>query len=206
MISAILLAAGRSRRMGAFKPLLPFGKRTVIEACVGNLLDSGVGEVIVVVGHRAAEIQEQLAHLPVHFALNDEVSSEMGVSIARGAEQISASAQAVLIALGDQPAVEPATISFLIEVGKRAGKPLVIPEYEGRGGHPVWIDLSFRTELMNLVSRKGLRALFEEHPLEVLRVPVTSPYVARDMDQWDDYRALHREVFGTEADKEGRGD
>ena len=53
---------------------------------------------------------------------------------------------------------------------------------------------------MNLVAEKGLRALFQAHPTEVLRVPVTSPYVARDMDQWDDYRALHREVFGKEAE------
>ena len=199
-VAAILLAAGRSRRMGAFKPLLPFGDRTVIEACVGNLLDGGVQEVVVVVGHRAAEIREQLAHLPVHFAVNAEVESEMGVSIARGVEQVSESAQAVLIALADQPAIPPATIGFLIATGKRTKKRLIIPEYEERGGHPVWIDLSFRPELMNLDSQRGLRALFEAHPLDVLRVPVTSPYVARDMDQWDDYRALHLEVLGKEAD------
>ncbi|HEX8920629.1 MAG TPA: hypothetical protein VF766_04080, partial [Pyrinomonadaceae bacterium] len=60
------------------------------------------------------------------------------------------------------------------------------------------IDLSFRQELMKLDPQRGLRALFEAHPEEVLRVPVTSPYVARDMDQWDDYRALYREIFGTE--------
>lgn len=192
--------------MGAFKPLLPFGERTVIEACVGNLLDGGVGEVVVVVGHRAAEIREQLAHLPVIFALNDRASSEMGVSIARGVEQVSASASAVLIALADQPAVEPSTIRFLIAAGESTGKRLIVPEYKGRGGHPVLIDLSFRTELMNLVAEKGLRALFQAHPLEVERVAVASHYVARDMDQWDDYRALHREVFGKEADRESRDD
>jgi len=198
MIAAILLAAGRSQRMGAFKPLLPFGERTVIEASACNLLDGGVREVVVVVGHRAAEIRESLAHLPVRFAVNAESESEMGVSIARGVEQISEGAQAVLIALADQPAIPPATIDFLLTVGKRRQKRLIVPEYEGRGGHPVWIDLSFRQQLMNLAPQRGLRALFEAHPEEVLRVPVTSPYVARDMDQWDDYRALHREVFGIE--------
>ncbi len=78
------------------------------------------------------------------------------------------------------------------------GARLVVPEYEGRGGHPVRIDLSFRDELMNLDPQRGLRGLFETHREEVLRVAVTSPYVAHDMDQWDDYLALHREVFGTE--------
>jgi molybdenum cofactor cytidylyltransferase len=200
MISAILLAAGRSRRMGAFKPLLPFGERTVIEACVRNLLEGGVEEVVVVLGHRAAEVRERLAQLPVHFAINAEAESEMGVSIARGVEQVSKSAQAVLIALADQPAIEAATINFLIATGKRIRQRLIVPEYEGRGGHPVWIDLSLRPELMNLVPRDGLRALFREHPGEVLRLPVTSPYVARDLDQWDDYRALYRDVFGTEPE------
>jgi CTP:molybdopterin cytidylyltransferase MocA len=204
MIAAILLAAGRSRRMGAFKPLLPFGERTVVEACVGNLLDGGVEEIVVVVGHRAGEIRARLEHLPVRFAVNAEAESDMGVSIARGIEQISESAQAVFIALADQPAVPPATIGFLIAAGKRTRKRLIIPEFKERGGHPVWIDLSFRRELMNLDPQRGLRALFEKYPEEVLRVPVTSPYVARDMDRWDDYRALYREVFGTEPPEERR--
>jgi molybdenum cofactor cytidylyltransferase len=198
MTAAILLAAGRSQRMGAFKPLLPFGERTVAEACISNLSEGGIEEIIVVIGHRADEMRERLSHLPVRFAVNDDTASEMGVSIARGVEQLSREAEAVLIALVDQPAVPPATIGFLDAVAKRGQKRLVVPEYEGRGGHPVWIDLSLREELMNLDPQRGLRALFEAHRDEVLRVPVTSPYVARDMDRWDDYRALHLEVFGKE--------
>jgi molybdenum cofactor cytidylyltransferase len=204
MISAILLAAGRSRRMGAFKPLLPFGERTVAEACVENLLAGGVGEVVVVVGHRGDEVRRHLSRLPVRFAVNADAESEMGASIARGVEQLSPEAQAVLIALVDQPAVPHATIGFLNAVAGRTGRRLVVPEYEGRGGHPVWIDLSFREELMSLDPERGLRALFDAHRDEVLRVPVTSPYVARDMDRWDDYLALHREVFGTEPRSSGQ--
>src|SRR5947207_10430778 len=87
-VAAILLAAGRSHRMGAFKPLLPFGERTVIEACIGNLQAGGVEDVLVVVGLRADELREQLAHVAVRFAVNAEEESEMGVSIARGVEQV----------------------------------------------------------------------------------------------------------------------
>ncbi len=188
--------------MGAFKPLLPFGERTVVEACIWNLRQGGVEEIVVVVGHRADEMRERLAQLPIRFAVNAETESEMGVSIARGVEQISPQATALFIALVDQPAIPPATISFLNAEAKRRGKRLVVPEYEGRGGHPVWLDLSFRDELMQLDPQRGLRALFEAHREEVLRVPVTSPYIARDMDQWDDYRALYREVFGTEPPEE----
>src|ERR1044072_7341597 len=97
---AILLAAGRSRRMGAFKPLLPFGAQTVIETCVGSLRAGGVERVVVVVGFRGDEIVERLAHLqPVSFAFNEDAESEMNVSIARGVEQIPERTEAIFVAL-----------------------------------------------------------------------------------------------------------
>ncbi|HEV7374307.1 MAG TPA: nucleotidyltransferase family protein [Pyrinomonadaceae bacterium] len=203
-IAAILLAAGRSRRMGAFKPLLPFGKRLIVEACIGNLLAGGVEEIVVVIGHRADEIRERLTQLPVRFVVNAEAESEMSVSIARGVEQIPAHAEAVFVALVDQPAIPPEVIRLLIAERRRTGARLVQPEHNGRGGHPVLIDLSFREELMNLDPQRGLRALLELHRETTLRLPVASPYVVRDMDTWDDYRALYREVFGTEPPENSR--
>jgi molybdenum cofactor cytidylyltransferase len=182
--------------MGAFKPLLPFGGRTVAESCVEALCAAGVGEIVVVVGHRAAELRARLAHLPVRFAVNDEAGSEMGVSVARGVGELSDGAGAVLIALVDQPAVPPAAIGDLIAARERTGARLVVPVWGGRGGHPVLVDLCFREELLNLDPARGLRALFDAHRGDVRRVPVRSPYVTRDMDTWDDYRGLHLEVFG----------
>ncbi|HSK63104.1 MAG TPA: hypothetical protein VK893_04665, partial [Pyrinomonadaceae bacterium] len=76
------------------------------------------------------------------------------------------------------------------------GSRLLIPTWQNRGGHPVLIDLRYRAELQNLDPARGLKALFEAHRREVKRVAVDSPFVARDMDTWDDYRALHQEVFG----------
>jgi molybdenum cofactor cytidylyltransferase len=199
MIGAILLAAGRSRRMGAFKPLLPFGERSVVEACIGNLVEGGVEEIVVVVGYSAGEMREHLAGAPVRFAVNEEAASEMGVSIVRGVEQVGANAEAVFIALVDQPAVPPEVIHLLIAERGRTQACLLQPEYEGRGGHPVLIDLGFREELLNLDPQRGLRALFETHRSSALRVPVATPYVVRDMDTWDDYHALYRDVFGEES-------
>jgi molybdenum cofactor cytidylyltransferase len=196
-VAAILLAAGRSRRMGAFKPLLPFpGKRTVVEACLDHLTAGGVETIVVVLGHRAEEMRRRLSHLSVLFAVNMDALSEMGASIARGVEQLPEDVKTILIGLSDQPAIPPEVIRFLINERVRTGARLVVPEYGGRGGHPVLIDSSFRRELLQLEAGRGLRALFDAHLGEVLRVPVASPYVARDMDTWDDYRALHEEVFG----------
>jgi molybdenum cofactor cytidylyltransferase len=194
-VAAILLAAGRSRRMGAFKPLLPFGNRSVIECCINNLGAAGIKDIIVVVGHRADEVREQLQALDVRLAVNADPDSEMKVSIARGVEQVSTSAGAVIIALVDHPAVPPEEIKILINEWRRGAK-LVQPEHDGRGGHPVLVDLAYRDELLALDSQSGLRALFAAHRDEVRRVPVESPYVARDMDTWEDYRRLHEDVFG----------
>src|SRR5215207_47128 len=189
-IAAVLLAAGRSRRMGAFKPLLPFGGVSVAEACATALRAGGAGEVVVVVGHRGAEVRAALAHLEgLRFAFNEVAGSEMGVSVARGVEAVSAGAGAVLIALVDQPAVPPSEIKSLIEARRRTGARLVLPEWEGRGGHPVLVDLALREELLRLVPVKGLRALFDAHRAEALRVPAGSPYVARDMDTREEYAA-----------------
>jgi molybdenum cofactor cytidylyltransferase len=195
VVAAILLAAGRSRRMGAFKPLLPFGDNTVITSCLTHLSDAGVREIVVVLGHRADDVREHLQNAKVAFALNDDPASEMGVSIARGVEQLSDDADALLIALVDHPAVSGDTIKTIVDASVE-GAQFVQPEFNGRGGHPVLIDLKYRHDLMHLDPQKGLRALFDAHRDQVRRLPVDSPFVARDMDTWEDYVQLHRDVFG----------
>ena len=182
--------------MGAFKPLLPFGNKTVIECCIDYLREGGIDEIVVVVGHRADEIRQKIAD--VTFAVNPDPDSEMGASIAVGANALPETDQATLIALVDHPAVPATVVSTLVESWKN-GARLVIPTWHGRGGHPVLVDLSFKAELINLSESGGLRALFDAHASEVKRVPVDSPFIARDMDTWDDYRALHLEATGRTA-------
>ncbi len=195
-ITAILLAAGRSRRMGAFKPLLPFGESTVIESCIINLRSAGIEEIIVVIGHRADDVRKQLKEFDLGFAINPDPDSEMSASIALGVERVGPQAEAILIALVDQPAVSGEVIRQLIDEWRRTRARLIQPECNGRGGHPILIDLAYRNELLTLDNERGLRALFDAHRKEVRRVPVESPYVARDMDTWEDYVGLHQEVFG----------
>src|SRR5438876_501444 len=118
-VAAILLAAGQSHRMGDFKPLLPFGDQSVIESCLNNIRAAGIGEIIVVVGHRAEEIRERLKDEQVRFAFNPDPESEMSASIACGIEQVSGEARAVVIALVDHPAVPPDAITALIDEWRR---------------------------------------------------------------------------------------
>jgi CTP:molybdopterin cytidylyltransferase MocA len=122
----------------------------------------------------------------------------MGASIAAGIRALPASSAATLIALVDHPAVPPEVVSTLIENWKQ-GSRLIIPTWHGRGGHPVLVDLNFKQELLNLDASGGLRTLFDAHQNNVKRIPVDSPYIARDMDTWDDYVTLHQEVTGRPA-------
>ena len=180
--------------MGAFKPLLPFGDQTVIESCVDYFHKAGVETIIVVVGHRAEDLQNRLRHLPLTFAVNPDPDSQMSASIGAALPKAPTTG-ALLIAPADYPAVPSSVVATLISEWKM-GAPLVIPTWQNRGGHPVLIDLRYRAELQNLDPTRGLRALFAAHADEVKRVPVDSPYIARDMDTWDDYSALYKEVFG----------
>jgi len=182
--------------MGAFKPLLPFGEGTVIESCLDSLRSAGIEDIIVVVGHRADDVRKQLNDLNLEFAINPDPDSKMSASIALGVGRVGPQAEAVLIALVDQPAVSGEVVRQLIDEWRRTRARLIQPEHNGRGGHPVVIDLSYRNELLRLDPERGLRALFDAHRKEVRRVPVQSPYVACDMDTWEDYVGLHQEVFG----------
>jgi molybdenum cofactor cytidylyltransferase len=199
-VAAIILAAGRSRRMGAFKPLLPFGDSTVIDHCIQNLRGAAISTIIVVVGHRAEDLQRYLQEASITFAVNPDPSSEMSASIGFGIRALPASAKAVVVTPVDHPAVPAEIISQLISRWQK-GAPLVVPTWNGRGGHPVVIDLRFRDEILALDSTRGLKALFDAHPTAVTRLPVDSPYIARDMDTWDDYAALHEDVFGVSPTK-----
>jgi molybdenum cofactor cytidylyltransferase len=196
-VAAVVLAAGRSERMGAFKPLLPFGQKTVIETCIQHLRDGGIDSVVVVLGSgaQADKLQQHLKNSSVTFASNPDPASEMSASIACGVRALPEESQAVIITPADHPAVPSEVVVRLVSEWKK-GARLVVPTWNGRGGHPVLVDLGFREELVGLDAARGLKGLFEDQQDQVSRIAVNSNYIARDMDTWDDYAALHEEVFG----------
>jgi molybdenum cofactor cytidylyltransferase len=195
-VAAIILAAGRSSRMGAFKPLLPFGPKTVVESCIDALRAGGVETVIVVVSsEQLATFQEHLRQSNVRFALNPDDASAMSASVELGVRAVPDNTKAVLILPVDHAAVPGEVIAAVIQAWRK-GAVLVKPVVDGRGGHPVLVDLRFRDELLRLDPNQGLKGLFAAHETQVTRLPVESNYIARDMDTWDDYRALHEDLFG----------
>jgi molybdenum cofactor cytidylyltransferase len=195
-IAAIILAAGRSQRMGAFKPLLPFGSKTVVQTCVDNMRSGGAQTVVVVVGDspQAKQLKSHLDDGDVIVAVNHVAESEMSASVACGVLAVPETTKAVVIIPVDHAAVPGEVVRLLIQAWQE-GARLAKPTVAGRGGHPVLIDLEFRNDLLSLPER-GLKGFFTEHQDQVRRVVANSNYIARDMDTWDDYRVLHEEVFG----------
>ena len=197
MISGILLAAGESKRMaGAFKPLLKWGTSTVIEACINHLRNSRLGEIIVVLGHREAEIRARLAGAGVEFAINHDYQKGMMSSIKTALSLISPQADAILITLVDQPMISSQVINSLITSYTDHDKTIALPTYQGKHGHPIIVSTDYIEEIMSLddASPEGLRALIEAHRDEVLEVPVDSPAILDDIDRPEDYERLSKQV------------
>jgi molybdenum cofactor cytidylyltransferase len=185
--SAIVLAAGESRRMGTLKPLLPFGRSTVIETVVGALLNCPLYEILVVLGHRAEEIERQLAGSPVRVVLNPGYRSGMLGSVQAGVAAADAAADWFVIALGDQPALGAALTTRLLELAGSGTAGIIVPSIAGRRGHPLLIHRRYRTEIGSLSSEIGLKDLLQRHADDVCHVPVEDDAVLRDIDTPEDY-------------------
>jgi molybdenum cofactor cytidylyltransferase len=187
MISAILLAAGESNRMGQPKQLMPLGQSTIVEKAIDNLLNSAISETIVVLGYKDEKIRKTIAGKPVKIAINPDYQQGMSTSIIAGLKQINKRAQAVLIALGDQPFVDSQTINSLVEAFTDNKRGIIIPIYQGRRGNPAIFAIKYKNELLNLKGDVGGREIIKRHPDDVLEVAVNCEGVLLDIDTAENY-------------------
>lgn len=192
MIWAVVLAAGKSERMGSAKLLLPMGRSTLIETVVGGVLRSRPDGVLVVLGANREKFEPVLGKYPVRTVFNPDFEQGMLSSVKRGFEAVPRDARAVLVFLGDQPPPPASITRRIIDAYSKTGKGIVLPAYRGRRGHPVLIDLKYRGEVAALDPRIGLRQLPRVHPDDVFEIKVRTAAVLRDIDTPEDYRALFR--------------
>jgi molybdenum cofactor cytidylyltransferase len=200
MISAILLAAGESRRMGSPKLLLKWGDSTIIEKSVDALLASKVDELIVVLGYRAQEISRTLGSRRLKITINPQYRMGMSTSIRRGLGQVDPKSEVILVALADLPFIETDVINHLIDSYRRNPYGIVLPSYKGERGHPVILSrFRYQEEMNHLTGDRGCRPILDLHPGDVLEVEVDSESVVADIDSWEQYKAMavtEREVKG----------
>ena len=187
LVSAILLAAGESKRMGQMKQLMPLGQSTILEQAIDNLLKSAVSECIVVLGYKAEEVIKTIANKSVKIAINPDYQQGMSTSIITGLNLIDSRAQTVMVALGDQPFIDSETINSLMEAFVSHDKGIAIPVYQGRRGHPVIFNIKYKGELLRLRGDIGGREIIDRHSDDVLEVVVDCEGVCVDIDTMDNY-------------------
>jgi len=182
-VAAILLAAGKSRRMGSCKQLLPLGGVTVIGRCLDALVTGGAGEVVVVVSEAGNEVADAARAYPVRIVVNPESDGDMASSVRAGRDALPPDVGGVIVALCDYPLVSAATVTRLIE--EHADSPgIIIPCHGGRRGHPLLFP---RAILNELTGGLILRDLVQRNPERIRCLDVDDPGVLIDMDTPEDY-------------------
>ena len=184
---AVVLAAGEARRFGRPKLLMPFGDSTILGSVVQPLVSIGVTPVVVVAGPDPAAISESLSGQPVRIVSNPNPARGMVSSIRVGVEALTTSLDRFLVALGDQPRIRAEGVSHLIYEQIKSGKGITIPTYQGRRGHPVVFDISYRREILDLTDQQTLRDLIIAHRDNVVEVDCESSAYVCDIDTHEEY-------------------
>jgi len=187
-ISAILLGAGESKRMGKDKLSLSWGKKTILERCLQPLLRSRVKEVVLVLNDRKREIDHRLSKKKIKVVVNPDYKKGMSSSIRCGLEALDPKSDGILIALGDQPFLKTRTINALMGAFRRGEGEIIVPSFRGRRGHPVIFHRKYEEELLRLRGDAGGKTILMKHPEDVRMIPVKSEGVIRDIDTWRDYK------------------
>lgn len=200
-VTAVIAAAGMSRRMGAFKPLLPFRGATVIEWTVRTALSWGAQRIFLVLGHRGAELARRFqAQAEVTPVFNPAYrTGDMFSSVWLGLDQAVLYGGAVFLMPGDVPAVDRRTGLRLRTELAKPGTLWVRPIWRGRGGHPVLLSPAAAIQVLRYQGPDGLRGALRSLPEPPGEIP-GGPEIHMDLDTPEDYRLLRqREGEGENA-------
>ncbi len=184
-ITGVILAAGLSSRMGEFKQLLPIGGRPAV-CKIANVLKENLRRVIVVVGHRAKDVQDALSELKVECIMNQDYCNGMLSSVQCAVREIGPSRD-YLFCLGDQPSINGDVIQTVINRALRVDAGIVVPTYNGKRGHPLFLRRSYGPAILGLEQGVGLNAITRNNPQDTVEVPVDYEAILQDMDTPADY-------------------
>lgn len=201
--AALILAAGRSSRMGEgrYKLLLPLGDRPVLAHVIQAALDSQARPIILVTGHQSTQIQSQLAQYLPHIMLveNPDYQQGMSTSLRVGVQALTSlntsptstySIDSVIVLTGDQPLITPAIIDSLIKQRQTTGKRIVASFYEGKRRNPVLFAADLFPELLHVTGDEGGRSVIEQHRQEIAKVEHDDIPASYDVDTWEAYQQV----------------
>lgn len=193
-LSAVILAAGFSSRMGALKALLPLGGRTVLEQCVALFHGCGIEDVVVVTGHRAQEVGAIARSAGARVAHNPHSADGMYGSVQAGVRQLAQPCSGFFLLPVDIPLLRRGTIGLLSQSFAKAPAPVCCPVFAGRRGHPPLLTVDLIPDILGSAHPEGgLRALLaswaQQQPGLVREVVVADAHIHLDLDTPDAYQA-----------------
>jgi molybdenum cofactor cytidylyltransferase len=181
-ISAVILAAGKSVRMGRQKMLMPWGNTTVLGKVIETLQAAGVEDIVLVTN---SKIAPRVTSYKLRVTLNDD--GEMLTSVQLGLQAQKSSAQAMLICLGDQPQVEERSVRNVCDIFRENQSSIVAPSYQMRRGHPWLIARKLWDEVLQMRAPESMRDFLNTHKDDIFYVECDSPSILQDIDTPADY-------------------
>ena len=186
-VTGVVLAAGRSRRLGQPKQILPYRDSTVLGETLRMARRCGFDQLIVTLGGAAEEVRREVSLDGAETVVVDDPASGCAASLRVVVERVDPASAGIVLLLGDQPGVTEVTVRRLIEAG--VGESIAVCRYDDGIGHPFWLARGVFGELTGLHGDKGVWKLIDSGRFDVLEVPVDGP-VPLDVDTWDDYERL----------------
>lgn len=194
--TALILSAGTSTRMGRPKPLVPVLGQPLLARVLETVRSVHPFETVVVLGADAERVRKGVDLSGTTVVVNPEFGEGMGSSLRRGAAAAAPSKGPVLILLGDQPFVSPATLRALVERHAAGTAKILVPTFEGVRGNPVLLDRAVLPELGDVRGDIGCRAIFPGHTADLVEVPVKDPGVLIDVDTPEELDRLEQALEG----------
>jgi molybdenum cofactor cytidylyltransferase len=204
MVSAVVLAAGMSTRMGRNKLLLTFRDKPLVVHAVDTLIASKAGEIIVVLGHESEKVWDRLEDYVgqvsnrgqrrrVLLVKNPDYRDGLSTSVRTGVQAVSPEAEAIMVYLADQPLLEAGDVDRIIEAfaaAKAENKMIVVPFFEGERGNPVILDGSLRDSILGIVGDVGCKGVIKRYHEKVYAIEMENDRVVRDVDDAQAYERL----------------
>lgn len=191
--AAVIPAAGFSSRMGDLKQLLKIGNQTMVERTIGLCTEAGVDEVVVVLGHRAAEIAPVVEKTGARLLLNPDFSRGMFSSIRHGVKALAPGSEAFFLLPVDIPLVTPATLVHLADTYRtHPAIRICYPSFDNRRGHPPLIDMELTRPLLAYDGADGMRGFLRKYEDVSLEVSVEDSFITLDADTPADFEHLVR--------------
>lgn len=194
MITAIILAAGMSTRMGRPKQLLKVGNSTLVRIVTENVLLSNIDELLIVTGYQQKKVAAAINDLPVRVVFNPRYKDGQGTSLAMGVKSISDSASAFMVFMVDQPMISASLINMLIEEFQKRSCLALRPVCKGVPGHPVIFSSSVSEYLKDLRGDEGARQVLKKLEDKVEYFQVQDEAVIFDIDTPENFKEFEMKL------------